>query len=162
IRDLNICFRQRPSQLGARELLPIAQRLRQHGSAPPRKSVIHLEPAIPVRVGCMDPWCGESQHPVDVGSSDEVPRRAQDVGANYASVVDLPLDPSVGETGSALSDSPLGCSVILCLHGAECRYDRAWSLQRGLDESLVDQTLSGDVWLGHGSIIVYVADRPLV
>jgi hypothetical protein len=104
----------------------------------------------------MDSLCRKCEHPVDVGSSDKMPGRAQHVSANDASVVDLPLDLRIRKSNSALSDSPPRCSVILCLNGAESCYDFGRRRQRWRYEALVDQALSCDVWYGHGSIIVYV------
>src|SRR5205085_10669796 len=106
---------QRLSELGAREVLSMSQRLRQHWSTAARNRIINLEPAVPVRVRRVHPRTGERYHPADVAGSYVMPGRAQNVGANDRTIVDLFFDLRVGKAFGALGDAPLGRRVVLGL-----------------------------------------------
>ena len=78
---------------------------------------VELVFAVGVGVGDVDARGGEVQEPAEVGRENEMPGRAEDVGAKDRAVVAEPIERQVARAPRSLGNAPLCASIILGLDG---------------------------------------------
>jgi len=110
---------QGASELRSGERRAHLERSSEHVVAAPERARVQLELAIHGPVRGVHARRGQPQHPADVGRGDEVPRRAQDMGAEDLAARERLLDPCVGAAFHALADRPLRLGELLSLHRSE-------------------------------------------
>lgn len=145
VRHVELRPRERLGQLGARELLSVAERLLDRGIASAKMLLVEL--VSPPLVRTREPHARrrELEHPADVLRCDEVPRRPQDVRAEDRALVERAVDRRIRRTDESLREIPLRRSVVLRLYRTESRDDLRGRGQRLSDEMLAGETLPNEV-----------------
>jgi len=118
-------------------------------STPHKRGIVQTELPKTSPAACNSARRYKLEHPPDVFRGDKMYRPAYWPGADDGPIGDCLFDICFGCPGHAKSDRPKCPEIVLRLDGAEPGYYLSRLFELGLDDALIEKTVTSDIQESH-------------